>query len=837
MSLFNLLREQIDLARLVERETKVAKKGRHKLCRCPFHDDSTPSCYIYDDHIHCYGCGWHGDVVDLWQAKRGFSSSIEAALDLAHEYNIPIPDHDPEAQQQAQARREKETTFAQQVKTYHQSLDARSIEWWVGRGFAPELQQRFLLGANATAAVIPFWHRGRVCGLIRRQFSGEPKYLLSAAQEFPCGYKPLFIIKGATDYYLVVEGFIDALALAALGFSAIAIGGTGISDEQLAELKTIKAKLYLLPDADEPGTQAGRDWVSKLYPKAKLCPTEYGEGRKDVADLFAAQGDTAKAIIEQLIARAQDALDLALAKAPKGSTRDRWHYAKENILPLLRKLEDEGERNAAIDDTAKALGLKATDLRRDLKPQTAIEQAEDNSAELVLHDPELWPESVDGVALLDELTRTVSRFLSAADDTFKIVALWIVYAYAYDLFDVSPLLAIVSPEKRCGKTTLLILLDMLVPRPLAIANITASALFRTVEKFHPTLLIDEADSFLTDNEELRGILNSGHRRGAAYVIRTVGDEHEPKRFTTWTPKAIALIGSLPATLEDRSIMIRLQRKRAHDETERISLVRFGEFEHLRQRCVRWVADVKDVLRLSDPQTPAEIQNDRACDNWRPLLAIADAVGGVWPEQARRIACAMSATEPDSESAKTLLLGDLKAVFAERTATRLTSEAIIQALLELESRPWAEWKSGKPLSKIGLARLLKPFGIEPKKWRDQQLETRRGYYLADFDDTFARYLGIESPQSPHATESTTYSENQVATRGPSVATRNPANSNEMNAVASVATRNPVSEPIITDDESFLPAGGSDEEYERRYNERHLVLVPQGGPQVDADDLPF
>jgi hypothetical protein len=108
----------------------------------------------------------------------------------------------------------------------------------------------------------------------------------------------------------------------------------------------------------------------------------------------------------------------------------------------------------------------------------------------------------------------------------------------------SPLLALTSPEKRCGKTTTLSLLTRLVPRPLLSSNISPAALFRIVEKYCPTLLIDEADSFLRDKEELRGILNSGHTRDAAYVVRTVGDDKEPCRFSTWAPKAVALIGRL-----------------------------------------------------------------------------------------------------------------------------------------------------------------------------------------------------------------------------------------------------------------------------------------------------
>jgi putative DNA primase/helicase len=82
-------------------------------------------------------------------------------------------------------------------------------------------------------------------------------------------------------------------------------------------------------------------------------------------------------------------------------------------------------------------------------------------------------------------------------------------------------------------------------------------LFRAVEKFKPVMLIGEADTFMTEKEELRGVINSGHRRSSAFVIRTVpvGDEHEPKVFSTWGAKAIPSIGKLAGTIEDRSIII------------------------------------------------------------------------------------------------------------------------------------------------------------------------------------------------------------------------------------------------------------------------------------------
>jgi hypothetical protein len=205
-----------------------------------------------------------------------------------------------------------------------------------------------------------------------------------------------------------------------------------------------------------------------------------------VADLFKAKGGEAEQVLESLKRRSTDALDLTLSEIPEGSARERYRYARDEVFPLLLRIKDDGERNAAADDAAKALGLKAGDLRRALKLEAAAEdEATGENSELMLHDPDPWPQPVAGAVLLDEIANTIRRFLSAPDLTFKAVALWVVYAYAFDLFDTSPLLAIVSPEKRCGKTTLLTLLDALVPRPLSISNITPSALFRTVEKYRP----------------------------------------------------------------------------------------------------------------------------------------------------------------------------------------------------------------------------------------------------------------------------------------------------------------------------------------------------------------
>jgi putative DNA primase/helicase len=170
----------------------------------------------------------------------------------------------------------------------------------------------------------------------------------------------------------------------------------------------------------------------------------------------------------------------------------------------------------------------------------------------------------------------IRRYVVMSDDSYVIAALWAMHTHCFDFFQVTPRLAITSPEKGCGKTTLLDVLRELTARPLPSANATVSAIFRIIEVARPTLLIDEADTFIKENDELRGILNSGHRKGGA-VLRTVDDNHEPRQFATFAPTAIAMIGRLPDTLADRSIDIRL-RRRKHDE--RAESFRSDQASHL-----------------------------------------------------------------------------------------------------------------------------------------------------------------------------------------------------------------------------------------------------------------
>jgi putative DNA primase/helicase len=354
---------------------------------------------------------------------------------------------------------------------------------------------------------------------------------------------------------------------------------------------------------------------------------------------------------------------------------------------------------------------------------------------------EPWADEVDGDKLLGELVAFLNARLILPLKAGHAIALWVVHTYALDASQVSPILAITSPEKRCGKSSLLSILAALVNRPLIASNMTPASVFRSLDKWHPTLLVDEAETFL-DTNELRGIYNAGHTRVTANVVRCVGDNHEPKVFSTWSPKVVAKIGSLTETLDDRSIEIRMRRKKP---TESVVPIRRDRLDRdvavLCRKIVRWVSDNLETLNCADPEVPKQL-NDRAQDNWRPLLAIADVVAGNWPIEAREAAVALSGEDDiDDASAGVQLLADIRAVFENRRAYRLTTSELLQALTAMEERPWNE----RRLSARALSRLLKPFDISPRKFRDGDL-TPRGYERAAFNDAFERYLVPASSES-------------------------------------------------------------------------------------------
>lgn len=281
-------------------------------------------------------------------------------------------------------------------------------------------------------------------------------------------------------------------------------------------------------------------------------------------------------------------------------------------------------------------------------------------------------------------------------------------------------------------------------------------------------MIDEADTFLRQSDELRGIINSGHTHDTAFVIRTVGEDHEPRRFATWSPKAIACIGDAPDTIEDRAIVIHMRRKLP---SETVTRLRYKDrYRELGSQCLRWLADHIDALRAAEPDLPGEL-NDRAADNWTPLLAIADAAAGKWPKRARDVAKALSGGEQTEDtSARVQLLADICAVFEARKLDCIRSVDLVDALVDMEDRAWPEWRKGKPLTATQLARLLRPFGISPGTRRGGD-DTFKGYVRDKFNDAFRRYLPARAVTRSQPAPGSHLSKDQSGNTAPNVTASN------------------------------------------------------------------
>jgi hypothetical protein len=571
---------------------------------------------------------------------------------------------------------------------------------------------------------------------------------------WPTKYVHAAILGLLAEMSAAVEGNRNkALNRAAFGLGQLAAGGAEIGGalEDLAQVAVAKG----LDPREVEGTlrsgyEAGLEDPRTPPVDRRGLPQE--ETRKVSASADTPALESARTLAKELPGKATEdagapfesqaveALQLLRAQDPAAWIRTRDALKKAKV-PV--KLLDEATRSAGKTEQLSG---------------TAFE----------LRDPEPAEDEVEGAKLLDAFFAVFKRYLVASKEQLEALVLWNVHTYAIDAFDVTPRLAAVSPQKRCGKTRLLSLLNRSARRPLLASNVSSAALYRSVEKFRPSLLIDEADSFLPENEELRGVLNCGYERDGA-VIRCTGDDSEPRRFSAFAPAAIAAIGKLPGTIEDRSVTIQLKRRLPNERVERFRRAHAErELEPLRRQAIRWAIDHLEALRKADPPMPGEL-DDRAADLWGPLVSIADEAGGEWPKRARSAARSLTGGRDGGGdgSAGTLLLADLRALFADRGTDKLSTSAILESLNANESRPWPEFNRGKPLTASTLARLLKPYGGRPVLIREGE-DVARGYKLGDLAEAFERYVPGDSAATPLQAsgangldqESSRYAENAV-----------------------------------------------------------------------------
>ena len=393
--------------------------------------------------------------------------------------------------------------------------------------------------------------------------------------------------------------------------------------------------------------------------------------------------------------------------------------------------------------------LLAMTAKLDEAKKAALAKRTDGSqnAEGFLSETTPWPSPMNGAAVLDAAEALLRRFIVFSDaNDAPTVALWCLHTFTVDAFAISPRLQVTSAERECGKSTLLDLVRALSARAFRASSVSEAALFRLIETHHPTILLDECDHFVKDRPDVIGILNDGFMRGGT-VLRCEkdgNDKQSVKAFRVFGAVALGGIGRLKNTLESRSIRVSLRRKTqdervAHLRPDRID----AECLAVRQQFQRWANDHIETLREMDVELPSSLHN-RAGDLWRPLLTLAELIGSPWAERTRAIAEAYAQRGVDQgESLGALLLADIRDIFAELKTERLLSRVVVDALVQLEHRPWAEWgNSARPITPNQLAALLKPYDVRPGSLRTEP-GRGRGYELQDFAEAFKRFL----PSSP------------------------------------------------------------------------------------------
>jgi len=442
-------------------------------------------------------------------------------------------------------------------------------------------------------------------------------------------------------------------------------------------------------------------------------------------------------------------------------------------------------------EEAKSLNIRVSTL--DIEVKTARKRInQENSTSSIISAIEPWQDKVEGGQLLTELQNTFNRYSVIPDGAEIALPLWVLGTYVFNAFRIYPMLGLSSPEKRCGKSTVMSLLRALSNRAILTSNISPAAIYRVIEKWQPTLLIDEADTFLKDNDELRGIINSGHTKDSAFVIRTVGDDHEPKEFSTWAPKAIAMIGDMSDTNRDRSILITMRRRKLGEKINKIRLDFGDTCLPLREKCLRWAVDNQSKL-LQTTVTVPDLGNDRAVDNWEPLLAIAEIIGGEWKGKAVQAMQTILGND-EEENIGPMLLNDIKEIFEDENTDRIFSERLVNTLIELEDRPWCEWRRGNPITKTSLSKLLKPYNLHPHTLRIGA-DVKKGYKVDDFQDAFSRYLSPEPLLSENQTVTplqtnigAVFGGNQTVTKNSNVTAQKSPNANTVKGCNGVTDEN-------------------------------------------------
>ncbi|MEV0424453.1 DUF3631 domain-containing protein [Streptosporangium canum] len=351
-----------------------------------------------------------------------------------------------------------------------------------------------------------------------------------------------------------------------------------------------------------------------------------------------------------------------------------------------------------------------------------------------------------GAQLLDALLAALTRYvILPTPEAAHAVVLWIAATHAQPAWAHAPRLVIRAPEKRCGKSRLLDVVEACCHDPFITVNSSSAAVYRSISEDPPTMLVDEADTIFgpkaDGNEDLRGLLNAGHQRNRP-AKRYDAALNRVESIPTFAMAALAGIGAMPDTIEDRAVVVRMRRRGPGESV--------APYRHRRDRPAlrqlaedlsAWLRADLPTLEQAEPAMPVE---DRAADTWEPLVAVADHAGGHWPERARAAVLALTAEADDNSqtSTRVRLLADCRTAFGADPV--LPTATLLEKLKADPEAPWADYgPAGLTAMKLGV--ILREYEIRSANIRFPDGSQVKGYQRADFLDAWARYCPLSDGQ--------------------------------------------------------------------------------------------
>ena len=413
-------------------------------------------------------------------------------------------------------------------------------------------------------------------------------------------------------------------------------------------------------------------------------------------------------------------------------------YAQKQIADLAQL--DELTYQLKKRKIAKELGIGTNDLDRIVKQERqGLELAK---IATLTTDIEPYTSRVNGDELAHEILHIVKSHIVCNDAVAIAITLWIFFSWCVEVAYIAPIAWINAPMPRCGKTQLATLMGKMCKKPIMASSISPPALFRTIERYKPTFIIDEADSFFNGNVDLKNIINCGFSRDNPFVWRCVGDNNEPMPFDVFGAKVISGIGKLAPTVMDRSISLTLRRALPNERKQKVKNLPKATIETIKAKLARWTDDNIDTVAKAKPILPEHVYN-REFDTWEILFQIADTLGDDWLQLITNACLFITQSEPKQPSINEELLSDIKAVFEWQQVDRITTRDLLTALISVDedglTKLWATINKGQPITDRQLATRLNEFKIKSSKINTSNESQKRGYYLADFLDAFNRYL--------------------------------------------------------------------------------------------------